>query len=155
MPTSELVAITWLRQLPGVPSTKVSTKLPGDNSLIAASGFVTVQTIGGAPHVHLPRRDPIVQVTCWACSPDGDRQDPPWAKANQLAEAIVAAVYDPKSFLGRVTTRTGYDNASVLSAYLLTEPRKADPFGTGDDARMAKYVFDLQMHWLWIPADQE
>ena len=62
IPTNELAAITWLRTVPGVPSTKVSTRLPDDNSLIAPSGFVTVLTVGGDSDIYVPRRSPVLVV---------------------------------------------------------------------------------------------
>lgn len=147
LPTNELVAITWLRTLDGIPSDKVSTKLPETNEVEKISGgFVTVRTVGGEVHTHLPRRAPVLEVSCWATEPDG-RRKPPVARANQLAEIIYEACYDESNF-GLLVTKPGYDNAGVQSAYPLTVPRKMNP---PDPARYALFTFDLQMHWVRIP----
>lgn len=146
IPTNELAAISWLRTVPGVPETKVSTRLPGDNSLIAPSGFVTVITIAGNSNIYLPVRSPVIEVTCWAMRGEGQKE-PPWWLANQLAECIREACLDHLSFGGVIETRSGYDNVCVPSAFLVSEPRKGDP----DDGRFAKYVFELQMHWTRRP----
>lgn len=148
LPTNELVAISWLRTIPGIPSDKVSTNLPsGDNeTALVSGGFVTVLTIGGSVDPHLPRRDPVLQVDCWALEPDA-RRKPPFRRANQLAEIIQEACYEPSNF-GFVETKTGYDNVGVQSAYLITVPRKVDPV---DPARYARYTFDIQLHWVRLP----
>lgn len=141
-PTNELAAMAWIRSIPGIDPQKVSTKLPGNNSLIVP-GFVTVMTIGGSPDIYVPRREPIIEVKTWACHPDGDRQDPPWARANDLAEIIWERCLDHRSFGGVLFTKNGYDNVCVPSAYPLTEPMKVP-----DDApRFACYTMDLQLHW--------
>lgn len=147
IPTNELAAITWLRTVPGVPSTKVSTRLPDDNSLIAPSGFVTVLTVGGDSDIYVPRRSPVIEVKTWAYKGPGQKEAP-WWLANQIAESIREACLDHKSFGGILTTRSGYDNVCVPSAYLLNEPRKME----SDDGEFAIYVFDLQLHWTWRPA---
>lgn len=147
LPTNELVAISWLRTLTGVPSDKVSTNLPMKNETeLVSGGFVTVLTIGGEVNPHLPRRGPILQVDCWALEPDA-RRKPPFRRANQLAEVIYEACFEPSHF-GFVETTAGYDNVGVQSAYPVTVPRKMDPV---DPARYARYTFDLQIHWVRLP----
>lgn len=146
IPTNELAAISWLRTVPGVPSTKVSTRLPGDNSLIAPQGFVTVLTLSGNSSIYLPVRSPVIEVKCWAWAGEGQKE-PPWQVANQLAESIREACLDHQSFRGVIETSSGYDNVSVPSAYLVSEPRKLE----ADDGRFAAYVLELQMHWTRRP----
>lgn len=145
-PTNELAAITWLRTLPGVPSTKVSTRLPEDNSLISASGFVTVMTLGGSSDIYNPHRAPVLEIKTWAHRGPGQKEAP-WWQANQIAEAIYEACLDHRSFGGVLATRSGYDNVCVPSAYLLSEPRKLE----SDDGEFAVYVFELQLHWTRRP----
>lgn len=144
IPTNELAAITWLRTLPGVPSTKVSTRLPADNSSIAPSGFVTVLTVGGTSSIYLPVRSPVLEVKTWAWRGPGQKEAPWWI-ANQLAEAIREACLDHHSdnFRGVLTTKSGYDDICVPSAYLVTEPRKLE----SDDGEFAIYVFEIELHW--------
>lgn len=143
VPTNELAAISWIKTIPGVPPTKVSTRLPGDNSLIAGSGFVTVMTIGGSSDTYIPRRSPVIEVKTWACNATEGSKEPPWWMANHLAETIREACWDHNRFGGVITTRSGYDNVCVPSAYLLSEPRKLE----SDDGRFAIYVFEIQLHW--------
>lgn len=143
LPTNELAALSWIRSIPGVPSERVSTKLPGDNSLIAPSGFVTVLTVGGSSNVYVPRRSPVIQVQTWACHLNGDRRDPPWAKANQLAEVIREQCWDHTSFGGTIPTKNGYFDICVPSAYVVSEPMKLED----DEGRFACYTMDVQMHW--------
>lgn len=148
LPTNELAAISWLRSLDGIPMDRVSTQLPGDTSKIADSGFVTVRTVGGSSDIYVPRRSPVIEVQTWACHEDGDRRNPPWWKANQLAEVIREHCLDHNAFGGVVHTRNGYDNVCVQSAYLLTEPMKVPE---GEDGRFACYTMDLQLHWTRRP----
>lgn len=148
IPTNELAAMAWLRTIPGIPSDKVSTKIPGDNSLIAPSGFVTVLTVGGSSDIYVPRRSPVIEIKTWACHADGDRQDPPWAKANQLAEIIRERCLDHQSFGGVLTTKNGYDNVCVPSAYVISEPMKVPD----DMGRFAVYTMDVEIHWTRRPA---
>lgn len=148
LPTNELAAISWIRTIPGVPEQRVSTKLPGDNELIAASGFVTVpMVVGGSSDIYVPRRSPIVEVRTWACHLNGDRQDPPWWKANVLMETIREHCWDHQAFGGVISTRSGYYDVCVQSAYFITEPRKLE----SDDARFACYTADVQLHWTRRP----
>lgn len=143
VPTNELAAISWLKTIPGIPPTKVSTRLPSDNSLIAASGFVTVLTVGGNSDIYVPVRSPVIEVKLWACHETEGSKEPPWWKANQLAEIIREHCLDHTAFGGVITTRTGYYDVCVPSAYLLSEPRKLED----DEARFAVYTMDLQLHW--------
>lgn len=152
-PTSELVAMNWIRSLEGVPSDKVSTKLPRETDKIGNEGFVTVFTISGSMDLHLMRRDPILQVNCWARNSRNDKQDPPWRVANELAERIVNACFNPVNFQNRIDTPNGYERASVLQAYPVSEPRKMHIESGGDEARFAMYSFDLQLHWVRIPEE--
>lgn len=49
--TPELVAEAWLKAVVG---DRVSTSLPKDNTSWAASGFVTLTTVGGTPNAYVP-----------------------------------------------------------------------------------------------------
>ncbi len=139
VPTTDLVAVAWLRGVPGVPSTAVATTLPSNTSTWAASGFVQVTTTGGTPNPHLPVRRPVVGVDCCAVAPGSAR--PPWGRANSLAEAIRAGTFGAA---GRVVALSvGGLHARVLEAYLLSEPRRV----TDDEGSYARYSFDLSLAW--------
>lgn len=142
VPTTDLVAVAWLRGVPGVPSTAVATTLPSNASTWSASGFVQVTAVGGTSNPHLPVRSPVVGVDCWAVAPGSAK--PPWGRANSLAEAVRAGTFGAAGRM--VTLSVGGLRARVLEAYLLSEPRRI----TDDEGSYARYAFDLALHW--VPA---
>lgn len=151
VPNSELVFEAWLKGIDGVPPNGVGTTLPGDNTTWAASGFVQYSVVGGSPGVYVPEREPVFTVDCWAVRLNSAK--PPWGMANNLAETIVEACYqgvDETIPTARVVTisRSGYEQARVQSAYPLTEPRRMP----GDEARFARYQFDLALFWVRVPS---
>ncbi|MDH6448180.1 hypothetical protein M2155_000588 [Streptomyces sp. SAI-119] len=122
--TPELVATAWLKTVVG---DIVSTTLPkpgSDGTLPwADTGFVTLVTAGGSANIYVPLRTPALGVTCWAANPGS--QKPPWGKASNLAETIVAATLDhpnvPKTTLA---LPGGYPDVQVKSAYVTGDPRR-------------------------------
>lgn len=147
LPHSELVAVAWLKGIPGIPAGAVGTTLPADTSAWL-DGFLQVSVVGGSPHRDVPQHQPVVQVDCWAANPSGAR--PPWGKANQLAERITAHCYgnvnDALPVQRVVTLPDGYQPARVQSAYVVTEPRRIP----ADEARFARYSLDLQLFWVAV-----
>lgn len=139
--TTELVAIAWLK---GVVGDIVATTLPRDNATWAASGFVTLATVGGTANSYVPLRSPVVAVDCWAVKPDSNR--PPWNQATYLAEQIQAACYDSANTPRLLTLPSGYPAARVLSAYSEYEPRRvpADPGG------YARISCGLTFNWVQV-----
>lgn len=140
-PTSDLVAAAWLRLVPGLAS-GVASSLPSDAATWATAGFVQAATVGGTPPVHAPMRRPVVSVDCWAVNPNS--QKAPWGKANSLAELIRGACELNANFGVRLDLGANYSAARVLTAYLLTEPRRV----LGDAANYARYSFDLSVNWV-------
>ncbi|QOR55838.1 MAG: hypothetical protein YHS30scaffold324_70 [Catenulispora phage 69_17] len=159
LPNSELVACAWLAQVPGFTAAMVGTTLPrlgptGPLPDWVAAGFVTVAVGGGTPGSHAPLAEPALSVNCWAvnatCTGSGQPINvsprPPWGKAAQLAEQIRHAVY----VLDKGATRAvsmpvpGYAGAAVMSALLLSEPRRVP----ADIAGFARTQFDLQLDWV-------
>ena len=143
-PTSELVAVTWLRQVTGLDSI-VATDVPADASTWAASGFVQVTGVAGSPHPELPVAQPVLSLDFWATNPDSGR--PPWGTANQLAEHVRAGVHAHSTIRRRVTLPAAYADAVVMEALLLQEPRRI----RGDAADLAHYTADLQLWWFEVP----
>jgi hypothetical protein len=142
-PTSELVAVAWLKHATG--QTTVATDLPEDNTTWSASGFTQVQAIGGTPDNYVPIARPVFSVDCWATVPGSPK--PPWYRANARAEAIRAAVLDhPNVPYTTTTLPAAYNQARVLSAQMLTEPRRV----LADEAGYARYQFDLQLDWVEV-----
>jgi hypothetical protein len=151
-PNTDLVAVAWLRSIPGIAPTQVATSLPQDNTTWAGSGFVTVATVGGTPAMYLPVKQPVVQVDCWAVNPSSGRA--PWGKANHLAETVRAHIEDTTRTANigrRLTFAVGdYAAAAVSSAWLRTEPRRGITLGSvpvGDEASYARFLFDLELWW--------
>jgi hypothetical protein len=147
LPHGELVAQAWLRGLAGVPTTGVGTTLPRDNETWAASGFVQIETVGGSPNIDVPIYQPVISVHCWANKANSSQ--PPWGKANQLAEQIRIGGYGGVDSLAPpariVALAPNFQNARVMAAYALTEPRRIP----ADDARFAHYQFDMQ--FVYVP----
>lgn len=144
LPTSDLVAVGWLKAVAGLPAGGVATTLPGDATTWADEGFVQAQTITGAADVDLPAwRRPLVQVDCWANA--GTSNKPPWNKAARLVELVRAAT---EGVTGRVVDLgVNYTGARVLSVYLETEPRRVED----DPAGYARFTFDLHVDWVRNP----
>jgi len=147
-PHTELVAVAWLKGIPGVPSGAVGTTLPADAGAWP-EGFVQVSVVGGSKHRDVPQHEPVLQVDCWAVNPSGAK--PPWGRANQLAERICQHCYgginDPLPVQRVVTLPDGYQRARVQSAYVVAEPRRI----TADEARYARYSLGVQLFWVAVP----
>lgn len=142
--TPELVAIAWLK---GVVGDRVATMLPKDNASWAASGFCTIDTVGGSPNMYVPLREPVMGVDCWANNPSS--QKPPWNKAAMLAEAIQAACYDHRTIPQTVTLPTGYPAVQVKSAYTTGESRRIPD----DPSSYARYsIPGLVLVWVEAPS---
>ncbi|MCW2898568.1 MAG: hypothetical protein JWO67_833 [Streptosporangiaceae bacterium] len=137
---TEMVAIAWLLGCTGISNGMAASTLPKDNTSWSATGFVTVSTLVGAPNPYYPLRNPVLQVDCWATVPGSNK--PPWGIANNLAETVVAATYGAA---GRVVTlpAAGYPPARVLSAWVVTEPRRV----YSDPADYARYMLHLGLTW--------
>lgn len=146
-PNDELVAVAWLKGIPGLPTNSINTTLPRDNTTWAASGFVQVPwVVGGTPDFEIPMRRSIVQINFWAVNLNGAK--PPWGKAAHLAQTTLEATWkmenESTSTQRTVTMHvSGYKQAHVHSAYFLVEPRRIP----NDDARFALYTGDMQIHW--------
>ncbi|HET9384510.1 MAG TPA: hypothetical protein VFO67_05135 [Gemmatimonadales bacterium] len=144
-PNSELVTVAWLRGVPGIDPSQVSTSRPQDNSTWAGSGFVQVGPMSGQPDVYIPMRRPVASVHLWAVNLNSGK--PPWAKAAALGEAILAdcQTHEPRDVSDQLPAQ--YRGARVLSAYAMGEPRRVP----GDLTSYAHFVFDLQLHWCEVP----
>lgn len=145
---SELVAVSYFQQMPGLKADVIATQLPKDEADWAANGAITVQVVGGHPDSDLPVRNPLVQVDCWATTLKSNK--PPWFKAAALAEAAWLGTRNRNRGARRVPVSAGpvvYPAAIVLTALWLTEWRRV----YDDKADAARYSADLGMSW--APAD--
>ena len=140
-PTSDLVAVAWLRGVAGIEPGQVATTLPSDAASWADLGFVQASTVTGLADVDTPeRRQPLVQVDTWANAGTSNR--PPWNKAARLAELVRIGT---EGATGRVLDLgANYGAARVLSVYLESEPRRVDD----DPAGYARFTFDVHVDWV-------
>lgn len=138
---TELVAIAWLGGVSSLTSSMVATTLPSDNTSWAASGFITVRTVGGTPGLYVPMREPVVTLDFWAVKPGSGK--PPWFQAATLTELVQAGTRASNAQRA-VTLPTGYNSAHVFSAYFVQEARRA----YGDQGDYAHYVVDMALHWI-------
>lgn len=141
--TPEKVALGWATSI--FNTAMVGQQLPEDNTTWAASGFITATISPGlGPHMYYRFDRPVATFQCWTCNPDTGV--PPWGKAQNLAETIrVRGAYlnQPVS----VTVPDSSENARVLSAYLVSEPRKL----FSDLGTYAAYSVDVQLFWVATP----
>jgi hypothetical protein len=139
-PTPDLVAVTWLKSVAGLPTNQIATTLPADNSSWATSGFVQVTAIGGNPGREVPFWQPAIQIDCWANNPNS--QKPPWGKAGHLAATIQWATYGARQ-PGVLALGGTFHPTRLMSVYPLTEPRRI----LSDEAGFARVQIDLLMTW--------
>lgn len=136
---TELVACAWLSEI--FPSSMVATTLPEDNTTWAASGFIQVTSLGGSSDGDVPMIHPVINIDCWATKPNSNR--PPWRVANNNAEMIRHAVYAMRPH--KVTLPTGYPQAQLYSADVVSEPRRVP-----DISSYAR--FNMMVSMFWAPA---
>ena len=142
-PTHKLVAVGWLQSL-GLAA-EVGLDLPADPTTWDDDGFVLVAgPVGGSPARHVPMRNPVVQIECWANRANSEFA--PWNKAGSLAEELIEWSYRdiPQQ---RVPLPSGYRPVFLHSVYPLTEPNELP----GDEAGFARVVCDFAFHWTEAP----
>jgi hypothetical protein len=144
--TADLVCVAWIRTVPGLTADVVATQLPTDENKWASNGAVTVPLrVGGTPHSTMALKRPVVQVDCWATVPGSDKI--PWNIADQLCEQIRAGTYDRTTFNRPLAITAGglaYPGARVLSAKMLTEPRRI----WADAGEYGGYSFNLGLQFV-------
>lgn len=144
-PTPMGTAIAWLSTF--MPA--VASNLPALDSWPVLSApvrtFTVVPMVVGGSSLDTPLRVPIVQVETWAAVPGSDKLQ--LGAAEQQAEEIVTRIYADPFVPVLVRQRTGYDQALVQSARLLTEPRRLDDPDTG----YARFVMDMELAWVRVP----
>jgi hypothetical protein len=143
---TDLVAVAWIKSVPGLVADGVATQLPADETSWAKNGFVVVPvTVAGTPHDTIPLRRPLVQVECWGTVPGSDKL--PWGIPTQLAEQIRMGTYDRVSFGRPLLITAGgvsYPPARVLSAKIMTEPHRI----WSDAGDYAGVTFDLALQYV-------
>lgn len=153
-PNIDLVGVTWLRAVPGMPVNSVATALPKVNgevdvTALRSGGFARWRSgMGGSSGASGLRR-PVGTVECWA-APDPGSSQVPWGRASDLAETIYAVANDEHHSLHRVrlTLPHGYGDVLVHSVNALGEPVKVE----GDPSGFARFDVDLEINWTGVPA---
>lgn len=136
-PTSTAVAEAWLRL--AVPGVHAGTRLPAVDQSFRESGAIRLDAVGGTPDRDVPIRAPVVGVSCWF--PPQSNGAAPWGRAEQLAERLVAATYNPDLQGVRITGK--YAPARVLAVLALSEPVRIE----NDPSDFARYDVDLLINW--------
>lgn len=139
-PNAELVATAWAGGITGLSPQMVATQLPRDVATWQATGFVTVAVNGGTPGIHNPMRSPTLRVDTWAVARGSNK--PQWFMANALME-LVDLGCRATTAQRWLTMPSGYEQARVLTAYLLSEPQRV----YDDAGNLARYTSILQLHW--------
>lgn len=138
---NSLVAQAWLRL--AVPGVGVATRLPQPDAAMRTAGFIRVPVVGGSPDTYSPLRAPVVTAECWAAPATEGSSKVPTARANALAEAVIAATYD-RALMDRVLDLgAGYPAARVRTVQALSEPLES-PDDPGNFGR-----FDIDLLLLW------
>lgn len=153
--TSEIVAVAWLLGVGGITAdaNHVGVTIPERDPTTGwaweDTGFIQmVGVVGGSPGAHVPQRQAVVQIDTWAVNADSGL--PPWGKARELAELIIADTYNTAAngdFGNRDVSAlmpSGYHGAYVQSVWPLTEPRKVP----NDPGAFARYTFELSLVWV-------
>ncbi|MFJ8995601.1 hypothetical protein ACIRQH_35000 [Streptomyces sp. NPDC102279] len=146
--TPELVATAWLKTVVGDCVATTLPKPSSDGTLgWTDTGFVTLVGVGGSPNMYVPLRDPVMGLSCWAANPGS--QKPPWGKASNLAETIVAATLDHPNVPKTTLALPGdYPNVQVKSAYTTGDPRRIND----DASSYARYdIPGLVIAWTELP----
>jgi len=143
---AELVASAWLVQRAGLTSGQVATVLPKDVDGWRAAGFVVAAALlGGAADVDTPeRRRAVLQIDAYAAPASQGGGRPPWHRAAQLVERVRVATEGGQVYGQPVTLSALYGGVRVLSAYLLSEPRRV----LDDVAGFARFTVDLAIDWV-------
>lgn len=122
MSTSTRVVETWLQTLPFVDSAMVGPTLPADMSVWASSGFWQVTVVGGSPNVDLGTKEPVLEIACWAATPEATY--PPFNRAERMATQVRDAALEAR-------TQGLVDNVFLLGITPLTEPMRIPDERTG------------------------
>lgn len=156
MPTDVLVTSEWIATIPGFVREMVGETLPPDVLPSAPgqrirpapwlkTGFVTVQSAAPSLDPDVPRRNPVMQVDCWAALPGSN--DPPWRMCEALGEAIWLAAMQRTGFNRPLTPQVegvAYPAAVVQGVYLATGFRRL----YDDAADYARISGNLALSWV-------
>ena len=141
---SELVAVAWLKTIPGVPAGKVATTLP-PVATWQETGFVTLDGIvGGTPHPDAPLYRPVIQLGFWAANA-GSSITPPWGSAFILSEYVKRATEVDSPYRSAVLSiPNGFEQALVRDVTVMIENRR-HPVPSPES--YAHVTMDVMLEW--------
>lgn len=140
IPGNDRVAVAWLETL-GLTADDIGMEIPPPAEW-AINGFVQASTIGGSPAVHVPMRNPVVQIDVWCCRLDSDQA--PWGRAEDLDGQILEAAYAMTS-PAEPPMPAGFRPVRVHSVFAVSEGRRID----SDEAGYARVSRDMEIFWSW------
>lgn len=143
--TAERVAVEFVKSLEGIAADKVAANLP-EVAAYVTTGFIVVDAIGNRPSFENKLRKTMVQATCWTVNAK-NAQKPLWGKANELAEDVVAGLFEEN---GRVLDLGGaYPRVHVMQAVLRGDPRKVP---VSDGTGRARFCVEFELVWTELPS---
>lgn len=142
LPTTSVVGEAWLA-LAAPAGVRAGRSLPeATDQAFRDSGFVRVTPVGGNVDRDVPFRSPVVAAECWF-PPDPRTRAIPWDEAEQLANQLVAATFDPR-WQGVLLDLPGeFGPALVHTVIALGDPARV----TDDPRDFARFDIDLQINW--------
>jgi hypothetical protein len=139
-PTTELVAVAWIKGVEGISSSAVGTTLPSDDTW-ADTGFVQVTAVGGSREMNIPVARPAVRLLSWAFS--GTSKKPQWGKANNALELIWQGCQADNA-IRTVELPGDFPAVRVIGSQFIGEPQRRPD----DPGSYAVYYVDLTLHWV-------
>lgn len=149
LPTSELVALGWIRKIVSAYDIGAGTTLQGpdpETQVLSwgTTGFVTALVVGGSVNGTVPMREPVLSIDCYAVN-EKSKSRPPWGRANAMAELIVRSAYSFKFNDTQGPVDLGASGlVRVTDGSVQTEPERRP----SDAANYARYGFELSISWL-------
>jgi hypothetical protein len=147
-PTTPVVAMAWLRSIPGLESI-VASDLPEVGKWVD-TGFVTVgpgvggggalSAVNSGAEIYAPLRHPIVQVDCWAAFANSKKIN--HGVASCLAETVLNATYT--DFPPEITLPAAVAPVHLTPVYPVSDVRGPIP----DPNNYAHYQIDLHIGWI-------
>ncbi len=139
--TNTQVVEAWLKTIAAIPDALVGPSLPSDNSTWGATGFWQVTTVGGSPHPDLGIKIPVVEVSCWTATPDGN------AAPTNRAESLATDVRNEAMAARTMRLTIGDKTVFLLGITAISEPLRVPDVRTN----YARSMVQVQANWEVLP----
>ena len=156
---SEQVTVAWLRSQTDLSGIPIGTTLPQDTSSWASTGFIQISVVGrGHSNPEIGYRSPVMTAFCWALNPK--KQNPPFGKANDLADIIWDCCSFEHNGIENLTTAvSAAPKARVLQVVGVQEPRRhkwgfptLDTGAVINQGNTALFTVDFEIAWAELPS---